>query len=103
MMKAAVAVAVLAASLAVTPASAEEPTPVVKQGACPSGYYPNGNYCAPAAGAKPAIPKRGACPSGYRANGSYCLAARDARPAVPRKGACPAGYSGAGEYCLKNK
>ena len=84
-------------------ARAEAPMPTIREGACPPGYYGNGSYCTPAAGARPAIPKRGACPPGYEGIGGFCLAGRDARPAVPRKSACPVGYSGAGQYCVKSR
>ncbi len=54
--------------------------PIVRQGStCPPGYYRNGEYCQPGAGAKePAISREGSvCPPGYYRNGAYCVQNRD--------------------------
>jgi hypothetical protein len=48
--------------------------PVLKTGACPSGYFQSGGYCAPMSDKSPtAIPKVGSCPSGWRQSGAYCV------------------------------
>lgn len=78
--------------------------PILKIGACPSGYRASGQYCLPGDKARLAMEKRGSCPSGYTSRGAYCLAGRSARPAVPKWGtACPSGWSTSGDYCLRNR
>lgn len=77
--------------------------PVLKVGACPSGYSTSGNYCAPGHSARFALPKIGACPSGYSTSGDYCLAGTNARHAMPKAGSCPSGYSTSGDYCLSSR
>jgi hypothetical protein len=76
--------------------------PLVKVGACPSGYYQSGNYCKPSGGnARVALPKVGSCPSGYYQSGDYCLASSEkSRNAIPKVGSCPSGYYASGNYCL---
>jgi hypothetical protein len=77
--------------------------PLIKQGACPSGYTTNANYCKPGTGARFALPKQGSCPSGYASSGSYCLAGASARYAIAKSGSCPSGYASSGGYCLKSE
>ena len=51
-----------------------------------------------------AIPKNGACPTGYSTQGNYCVANRANAPdAIPKNGACPTGYSTQGNYCVSNR
>ena len=48
--------------------------PILKNGACPSGWMQQGNYCvAPSQNPKTVFPKSGACPSGYMQQGNYCV------------------------------
>lgn len=79
--------------------------PLVKAGACPSGYYQSGNYCNPGSGnARVAVPKVGSCPSGYYQSGDYCLASSEnSHNAIPKAGSCPSGYYASGGYCLSAK
>ena len=77
--------------------------PLIKQGACPSGYTISANYCKPGTGARFALPKQGSCPSGYASSGSYCLAGASARYAIAKSGSCPSGYASSGGYCLKSE
>jgi len=79
--------------------------PLVKVGACPSGYYQSGNYCKPSSGnARVALPKVGSCPSGYYQSGDYCLASSEkSRSAIPKVGSCPSGYYASGNYCLSTR
>lgn len=79
--------------------------PVIKVGACPSGYYQSGNYCKPSSGnARAALPKVGSCPSGYYQSGDYCLASSaQSRNAIPKAGSCPTGYYASGNYCLSTR
>lgn len=78
--------------------------PVIKEGACPSGYHSSGSYCVPGKSARQAIPKLGACPSGYHSSGNYCVGNSDrSRSAIPKVGACPSGYHSSGKYCLSNR
>jgi hypothetical protein len=99
----AVTLAALATLLAAPLAPAQQP-PLVKQGACPSGYHTSGSYCVPSSSsARPALPKIGSCPSGYHTSGDYCLGSSpNAKPAVVKRGACPSGYRTSGDYCLAN-
>jgi hypothetical protein len=61
-----------ALTLACTVAQAQQP--LIKNGACPSGYHTSGNYClASSASSKPAVIKSGSCPSGFHTSGAYCL------------------------------
>lgn len=84
--------------------AAQAQVPLVKRGACGSGYHSSGNYCTPSTlGARPAIPKSGSCRSGYHNSGNYRLASRDnAKPAVAKAGACLSGYHTSGAYCQNN-
>lgn len=80
--------------------------PIARKGStCPPGYYRNGEYCQPGAGAKePAISREGSvCPSGYYRSGQYCQpGAGYKEPAISRKGSvCPPGYHRNGDYCVK--
>lgn len=76
--------------------------PLVKVGACPSGYYQSGNYCNPSSGnTRVALPKVGSCPSGYYQSGDYCLASSaQSRNAIQKAGSCPSGYFASGNHCL---
>lgn len=79
-------------------------TPLIKDGACPSGYYTSRAYCAPTPNARAAVAKSGSCPSGYFSSGNYCVASSAAAaPAVPKHGACPSGYRTSGAYCLRSR
>ena len=50
------------------------------------------------------IPKNGNCPSGYSPSGNYCVAqSKDAKMVMPKSGSCPSGYSPSGNYCVANK
>ena len=99
----AITLAALLALFATPLAHAQQP-PLVKQGACPSGYRTSGGYCVPSSSsARPALPKIGSCPSGYHTSGDYCLGSSpNAKPAVVKRGACPSGYRTSGDYCLAN-
>ena len=78
--------------------------PVVKDGACPSGYSSSGNYCTPGSRARFALAKQGTCPSGYSASGNYCVASSDqSKTTIPKSGACPSGYSASSNYCLSTR
>jgi len=56
------------------------------------------------AGSSPALPKDGACPSGYHTEGNYCIGNRNNPPAaLPKDGACPSGYHTEGGYCVSNR
>lgn len=80
------------------------PQPVIRTGACPSGYYASGNYCVPGGNARFTLPRAGACPSGYYASGEYCVASSESsKLAIPRAGACPSGYYASGEYCVSSR
>ncbi|NVZ10189.1 hypothetical protein HW932_13050 [Allochromatium humboldtianum] len=84
--------------------SALSPAPILKHGACPSGYSPSGAYCVPGSKARLAIDKLGACPSGYTPSGAYCLAGSQARAAIAKIGSsCPSGWSPSGAYCLRRR
>lgn len=84
--------------------AAQAQQPIVKDGACPSGYSSSGRYCVPSDRARAAIPKAGACPSGYSSSGRYCLATSpNSKIAIPKVGACPSGYHSSGNYCLSNR
>ena len=77
------------------------PTPIPKDGSCPSGYSSQGNFCTPSSGARFAIAKQGSCPSGYGSQGNYCVADSNARYAIPKgSGNCPSGYGSQGNYCV---
>jgi hypothetical protein len=84
-------------------ASTLQPSPLPKQGSCPSGYSSSGNFCSPMPNANFALPKQGSCPSGYSSSGNYCLAMPNAKHALPKSGSCPSGYSSSGDYCLSMK
>ena len=94
----------IASALTLACAVAQAQQPLIKNGACPSGYHTSGNYCTPSSGsAKPAIAKVGACPSGYHTSGNYCLASSaSSKPAVIKSGSCPSGFHTSGAYCLRN-
>lgn len=79
--------------------------PVLKSGACPSGYYGSGNYCVPSgSNSRFALPRTGSCPSGYYASSNYCVASSDSsRAAIPKLGSCPGGFYGSGDYCVSSK
>ena len=96
------AIAAIALFSIAVPALAQEP--IAKHGACPTGYYASGGYCAPASPrARPALTKVGGCPDGYYASGDYCLASSDkSKPAIIKNGGCPTGYYASGNYCVKS-
>ena len=80
------------------------PTPIPKDGSCPSGYGGQGNFCVPSSGAKFAIAKSGSCPSGYGSQGSYCVADSSAKLAMLKgSGSCPSGYGAQGNYCVSSR
>ena len=63
--------------LALTLPASAQPTPLVKVGACPSGYRTSGAYCAPLDDRAPdAIVKTGSCPSSWMQSGAYCIRIR---------------------------
>jgi hypothetical protein len=65
---------------AVTTVAHANALPVMKYGACPSGYHESGGYCTPMTpNAPPAIPKVGSCPSGWMQSGDYCIQMRRGR------------------------
>ena len=80
------------------------PSPIQKDGSCPSGYGSQGNFCVPSSGARFAIIKSGSCPSGYGSQGNYCVAdSSNARLAIFKgSGSCPSGYGSQGNYCVSN-
>jgi hypothetical protein len=83
--------------------NAQSPSPLFKDGSCPSGYHTSGQYCIPGKNAKSAIVKVGSCPSGYHSSGNYCLACNNAKAVMLKAGnSCPAGYHTSGQYCLEN-
>lgn len=78
--------------------------PLVKQGACPSGYRTQGDYCVPGSSARGALPKAGACPLGYYTSGGYCVAGKNAKSAIVKSGSsCPAGWYTSGKYCVRSR
>ena len=80
------------------------PTPIPKDGSCPSGYSSQGNFCVPGSGARFAIAKHGSCPSGYGSQGNYCVADSHARYAMLKgSGSCPSGYGSQGNYCVSSR
>lgn len=92
------------ACLMTTAHAAPPPQPVLRTGACPSGYYASGSYCVPGGSARFALPRSGACPSGYYASGDYCVSASEnSKLAIPRAGACPSGYYASGDYCVSSR
>lgn len=93
---------VLAASAWAAPESTlPRPTPLPKNGICPTNYSSSADFCVPGNGARFAIPRVGICPTGYGSNGNYCLAnGPSSRHAMPTTSHCPYGYSRQGDYCL---
>ncbi len=80
------------------------PTPIPKDGSCPSSYSSQGNFCVPSSAAKFAIAKIGSCPSGYGSQGNYCVADSSARFAMLKgSGSCPSGFGSQGNYCVPSK
>jgi hypothetical protein len=91
-------------TLALAPSRGQELDPLVKQGACPSGYRTQGDYCVPGSAARGALPKSGSCPAGYSTSGEYCVAGKNARSAIPQvSSSCPAGWYTSGQYCLRSR
>ena len=79
------------------------PSPIRKDGSCPSGYGSQSDFCVPSSGARFAIIKSGSCPSGYGSQGNYCVADSNARFAMLKgSGSCPSGYGSQGNYCVSN-
>lgn len=79
------------------------PSPIHKDGSCPSGYGSQGDFCVPSSGARFAIIKSGSCPSGYGSQGNYCVADSNARFAILKgSGSCPSGFGSQGNYCVSN-
>jgi hypothetical protein len=98
----------LAASIALTLTPAiglgQGLTPLVKHGACPSGYRTQGEYCVPGSNARGALPKFGSCPAGYYTSGKYCVAGKNAKSAISKVGSsCPAGWYTSGKYCVRSQ
>jgi hypothetical protein len=80
------------------------PTPVPKNGNCPSSYSSQGDFCIPSSGARFAIAKIGSCPSGYGSQGNYCVADSTARFAMPKGPSnCPSSYGSQGNYCVSSR
>ncbi len=80
------------------------PSPVPKEGDCPSGYVAEGASCAPGKAATFVIAKSGECPEAYVAEGSYCVATAAAKLAIRRAAmSCPSGFEATGNYCLSVK
>ena len=80
------------------------PTPLLKNGSCPSNYSSEGKYCVPGSMAKFAIPKTGSCPSNYSSEGSYCVASGMAKIAIIKEGgSCPSNYASEGSYCVSSR
>ena len=85
-------------------AETPKPTPIPKDGSCPSGYSSEGKFCVPSSGARFAISKNGSCPSRYGSQGNYCVADSNARFAMMKGiGSCPSGYASEGNYCVSSK
>ena len=84
-------------------ALAAEAVPVLRVGACPSGYTVSSAYCVPGRTAGYAIARTGACPSGYSVSGAYCLGGPQARHAAIKRGVCSTGYVVSGAYCLRKR
>jgi hypothetical protein len=101
-MKANLGIAVISFLLLAT-VTALGQSPVHKNGACPSGYHSDGQYCVPGRSAKPVIDKSGSCPSGYHTDGKYCVAGSSAREAILKSGSCPSGYHSDGNYCVRTR
>lgn len=96
--------ATMAVSLVPAASHAQAAGPLIKQGACPSGYFTQGGYCVPRSGARTALPKAGGCPSGYYTSGDYCLAGKNAKTAIEKVGSgCPSGWYSSGHYCLRSR
>ncbi|WPL16979.1 hypothetical protein Thiowin_01961 [Thiorhodovibrio winogradskyi] len=96
-------VALITASISLPLAQAGT-EPLVKQGACPSGYRTQGDYCVPGSNARATLPKSGSCPAGYYTSGRYCVAGKNAKSAIPKIGSsCPAGWYTSGKYCMRSR
>ena len=78
------------------------PTPIQREGSCPSNYSMQGNFCVPSNGARLAIFRHGSCPSNYTSTGAYCVADHGAKLAIsnPDRRSCPSGYTSSGYYCI---
>ncbi|WPL15705.1 hypothetical protein Thiowin_00619 [Thiorhodovibrio winogradskyi] len=101
---AALMLVMLATALISLPLAQAGTDPLVKQGACPSGYRTQGDYCVPGSNARGALPKSGSCPPGYYTSGGYCVAGKNAKSAIQKIGAsCPAGWYTSGDYCLRSR
>lgn len=95
----------LSALIAATAVRAEvpAPTPIQREGSCPSNYSSQGNFCVPSNGAKFAMLKLGgSCPSNYTSSGAYCVADHGAKLAIPNpeRRSCPSSYTSSGYYCV---
>ena len=77
--------------------------PVIKNGACPAGYFsPRNKYCVPADGAQSIYPRERnyPCPSSWSPQNRYCLASPNATAIISQISACPSGWSPQQKYCV---
>lgn len=92
------------AGVAINAYAAPAAQPLLRSGACPTGYHSSGKYCVPGPAARYAIERNGACPSGYFASAGYCVASSEQSAlAIHRSGSCPGGYVASGHYCVRTR